>query len=137
MEPLLTNITAQQPSFSVRRKAWFTLVGVLAACALVYIVNPSEHSLIPCWFYSLTGYKCAGCGLTRATHQLMHGHAEAAWSFNPFVFVVLPLLAYTYLRFVLREFFNKHIPTLAANTKLTALAAVILVLYTVLRNLPY
>ena len=51
-----------------------TACGLVAATAYVTAVDPSDRGVFPaCPFRSLTGWWCPGCGLTRATHHLMHG----------------------------------------------------------------
>ena len=54
---------------------------------------------------ALARVPCPGCGLTRATWALLHGHWEEAIHFHPLVFVAAPLvgavalkLAFTYVR---------------------------------------
>jgi hypothetical protein len=54
-----------------------------------------------CWFRSMTGLPCPGCGLTRSVFAISGGDFAAAWQFNPFgylaygvliVMLLLPLL---------------------------------------------
>jgi len=122
---------------SARRKAWLALLGVLASCALVFFVNPSEHTLIPCYFNVLTGYKCAGCGLTRATHHIFHADWLTAFQFNPLVFVVLPLFGYGITRYIMNNAFNYQLPELPQNKTISFIAAVILILFMFLRNVNF
>ena len=42
----------------------------------------------------MTGLYCPGCGATRATHELLHGHLLAALHYNALWVSVLPLAAY-------------------------------------------
>ncbi|MBL7998591.1 MAG: DUF2752 domain-containing protein, partial [Candidatus Kapabacteria bacterium] len=65
-----------------QRNAVIAIGAVAAFVCVVYLFNPGNYTFIPCWFHTLTGYECAGCGLTRSAHALMHGDAEAAWRFN-------------------------------------------------------
>lgn len=46
----------------------------------------------PCMFYSLTGWHCPGCGLTRCLHALAHGDLPQAFSMNPLLLVLLALV---------------------------------------------
>lgn len=43
---------------------------------------------IPCTLYALTGWKCPGCGLTRAMECLMHGEIYLAIQHN---LLIIPL----------------------------------------------
>jgi hypothetical protein len=46
----------------------------------------------PCAFRAMTGFLCAGCGATRATHQLLHGHIAEAFRLNAMFVLTAPLL---------------------------------------------
>ena len=48
----------------------FLIVGIVMIFFLKNI-NPEKTDLFPpCIIYKLTGLKCAGCGMTRAVHQI-------------------------------------------------------------------
>jgi len=65
-----------------------------AALLTIYAVDPSQHALTPpCPYRTLLGLACPGCGLTRATHALLHGDVSRAFAFNPWAFVAAPALA--------------------------------------------
>lgn len=57
-----------------------------------------------CPFALVTRHPCPGCGLTRATFALAHGHVHEALRFHPLCLVVVPLviamLAYNALTYV-------------------------------------
>lgn len=55
---------------------------------------PSDGAGVPvCLLRYLSGLPCPGCGLTRAFSSLLHGRVEAAFTYHPFVFLLLPLFA--------------------------------------------
>lgn len=69
---------------------------VLTGAAGVFVVtyfNPVTAGFFPvCPLYSMTGWLCPGCGLTRGFHALFHGDLLGALHFNlfvPFFFIVL------------------------------------------------
>jgi hypothetical protein len=65
--------------------------GIAAAAATLYRFSPQEYSFYPrCPFFVLTGHYCPGCGATRATAELLHGHVAAALHFNAAVTLLLP-----------------------------------------------
>ncbi len=48
---------------------------------------------IPCPFRAVTGLLCPGCGVTRLCLALLRGDFPAAWSANPVLLLLLPVLA--------------------------------------------
>ena len=83
-------------SFSVRKTVVAALVVavVIAAIAVYKFFDPMESSIFPkCVFYSVTGLKCPGCGTQRALHAMLTGDLAAAWHYNAFWVVMLPVLA--------------------------------------------
>lgn len=51
-----------------------------------------------CLIHNLFGKECPGCGMTRALFSLLHFDFAAAWSYNPMVYIVAPLLLLLYLK---------------------------------------
>ncbi len=123
--------------------AWFPAApirvagGLALALASVAAVDPAQGSLVPpCLFHTLTGWWCPGCGMTRATHRLLHGDVVGAIRYNvllPFV-VLLITLAWvdSYARSTGRR------PVLAARLPrwAPALGVALAVAFAVVRNLP-
>ena len=75
-------------------RAWLVAGGLcatlLAGWAL-YRGGPSAAWLPGCLFHRLTGLECAGCGMTRALHALLHGRVGDAFRHNPLGMVLLPV----------------------------------------------
>ena len=65
-----------------------TVLGVVGAVGLLVW---SRVQLCP--VARLTGCPCPGCGLTRATLEILRGNLRLAFALQPFAFVVSPLLA--------------------------------------------
>lgn len=81
-------------SVSVRlRIAGVAALAAVAAGVLVYyaVHDPSEGDAPRCLFKAFTGYDCPGCGAQRALHTALNGDFAAAWRFNPFIFVAVPV----------------------------------------------
>lgn len=54
--------------------------------------GPSGVAFLPgCQFRRFTGLECPGCGMTRATYAMLHGHLAEAFRFNPLGMVLMPL----------------------------------------------
>lgn len=107
--------------------------GVLGAGALTYIGVADPHRpgfLFPeCPFKALTGWNCPACGGLRMTHDLLHGDVGAAVVDNLFALVGLPALA---IWLLVRWRLGKPLFPVPAIVTFV----VMLVLWTVVRNLP-
>jgi hypothetical protein len=110
---------------------------MLAGTVYVGLNDPSAGgNLLPCPFRSLTGWWCPGCGLTRATHHLLHGDLAQALRFNAFVVVVLTGLFATWLVWLLQcagrpPAWVRRIPVWAQVASVA-----VLVSFAVVRNFP-
>ncbi len=70
-----------------------TWTAVLLAAGSAYAVFVSVTGLfIPCPFRLLTGFLCPGCGVSHLCLALLHVDFMAAWTANPGLFLLLPLL---------------------------------------------
>ena len=110
-------------------------VAVMAA-AVYFVFDPSETgNLFPrCVFYTLTGFKCAGCGTQRALHALLHGDIATALRYNAF----LPVAMLVVGGYLLAEARRTAWPRfhMALNNRWAALAIVAaIVAWWLLRNL--
>lgn len=123
-------------SFSVRKTVVAALVVavVIAAIAVYKFFDPMESSIFPkCVFYSVTGLKCPGCGTQRALHAMLTGDLAAAWHYNAFWVVMLPVIALL----LGAEGLRKRAPRLyvAVNSKWVAAAVLVAVMaWWVVRN---
>lgn len=73
------------------------LIAAAATLLLLFylMVDPSESGWVPqCIFLKVTGLQCPGCGAQRMAHAVLHGDLAEAWSYNPFLLIMLPLLIF-------------------------------------------
>lgn len=116
-----------------------TLAGV-AAVGVLAAVDPNQPGHYPtCPFLAITGHWCPGCGALRAVHALATGHPGIALERNPFLVIVLPLLAVAWVGWGLRSFGRpagqRLHPSRIPVALVWGLLAAILV-YWIARNLP-
>lgn len=52
-----------------------------------------------CLFKNITGKDCPGCGVLRGVSAVLHLDFKSAYALNRMNFVIIPLLAYLYIRF--------------------------------------
>ena len=82
----------------LQRKAAIT--GVVLLCLVGVVVffhfDPSGEKWFPrCVFFTLTGFKCPGCGSQRAIHSLLHLDFCQAFRYNALLFLLIPYMAMT------------------------------------------
>lgn len=105
------------------------------AAAVLYFFNPSQHGFYPfCVFHRMTGLQCAGCGSLRALHQLLHGNVLEALRLNALTVLALPLFAWPFARAFVRRF-GRELPAIRVRPGWLWAGLVVLVLFSVLRNL--
>jgi hypothetical protein len=110
-----------------------------AGSLLLYLVDPARSRILPaCPTYLLTGIYCPGCGTARMLHSLLHLRLVEALDHNVLMVFLLPVVLYaglaTYLAFV---FGRSLIPALRIAHWISLLILVAIVVFTVLRNLPF
>jgi len=101
--------------------------------------NPAASSFPypTCAFYQATGLWCPGCGLTRGTYQLLHGHVGAALSYNIFTPVALAVIVIVWFSWVRTSWGGQlmRVPPRTARW-LAIITPALLLVYGVLRNVP-
>lgn len=125
------------PRASDNPALWGAL-GLLAAAAgvVLFCFDPRLYHFYPiCFLHQTTGLLCPGCGALRAAHQLLHGHLDAAFRFNPMLVVSLPILAWLGARYGLRKAGNQPASLGVRPLWLWLFLAAVLVV-SVLRNVP-
>ena len=105
---------------------------------LFYFLNPNEHVIFPrCVFHSLTGYYCPGCGSQRAIHSFLHLNFSGVVGHNFLFLPAILLLIYHYIRSPLNKQFNWNLPNIFYFKKTPWIILVVIVLFWILRNLPW
>ena len=107
---------------------------VVLVVVVYFVFDPASSALFPkCGFLMLTGYKCPGCGMQRMVHALLHGDVVAAFRYNAYLMLVLPLVAVV----LVLECLRNRVPRLYARLPFNAIAVGYLVLtlvWMVVRN---
>ena len=111
-------------------------LGLLLIGVVYYLFDPSKGYLPECPFYKLTDLYCPGCGSQRGLHAILHGDVQAAFGYNHLVvlgltYVIIETGIWTYNRRQTR------LQTLSSRRYTPAIVFIIVLLFWVLRNIPY
>jgi hypothetical protein len=132
-------VTSRRSQF-VRRSAPIGCGGVVAASAAFLASHEPGTSGVGypgCVFHQMTGLWCPGCGLTRGTFALMHGHIGSALGYNLFTPAVLVAIAVAWLAWMSSSWDGPTVRLSPIVTRRLAATLPTLVLaYGVARNLP-
>ena len=108
------------------------------ACVVLALFDPRQNSFYPrCPFRAVTGRACAGCGITRGLHQLLTGHPVAALRLNLLMVVLVPASLYGYAAWALPKWRGRKLPTITLTSRNIVVGIGGLLLFTLLRNLPW
>lgn len=115
--------------------------GCVIAAAAVYVgLNDPTGSGVrfpSCPLYASTGLWCPGCGITRATHALLHGDIAAAFGFNLFFPLFLGAIALGWIAWMRRSLGRPpRVPLALMPVWVPAALGTALVVFGVARNLP-
>ena len=111
---------------------------IIGGGVALFFLNPSEHSFFPkCALYMATGFSCPGCGSTRALYQLTHGDVLEALRLNPGLMALITLGLTDYVRFVVSLIRGNPFQTLFGRLKLLGALMGVMLVYGVIRNLPW
>jgi hypothetical protein len=110
----------------------YFLVGIItAAISADWLIQHLDSIPKVCPLRLMTGYLCSFCGMTHAWIYFWHGEWSLAWRENA-LSLILFLGAPIYLLTKLKS----HYWTAERNKKLLGMSMIILVVYTIARNIP-
>lgn len=123
-----------------RGLVWFSLLTLITfLCIFYYVINPNKTNLaLPCLFKLITGLNCTGCGGQRAFHFLLHGEFLQASHYNILIYF-LPFLLYVVFASIQMYIFNSknYVIKFIFSNEIGILILMFLIIFTVLRNIPY
>ena len=115
----------------------FTLILVLGLVILYFFKPGTSPIYPPCPFHLITGLYCPGCGSLRAIHALLHGRILNALDLNPLMVVSIPFLGYGFISLALYKIRGRGLPQLIKHPFWVWAIFVLIIVYTILRNIPF
>lgn len=125
---------------AVRMRAPLLTAGAVGVATIaLHLRDPhTSGSWGYCPFYAMTGMYCPGCGGLRAVNDLTNLDLVGAASSNLLFVASIPLILLFWLRWARRSWKGGEVaaPAPAGTVALVTVVAVLMVVFTVLRNLP-
>ena len=105
--------------------------------AVVAYFDPTKIHFLPvCPLFSLTGFACPGCGVTRGFHALFQGDIVTAIDFNALIPFWAVIFAYVALSLTLMAIRGRGLPMWPTNTRFVTAFGIVLLSFGFLRNIP-
>ena len=125
---------------------WAMRIGFIAFCLalftgllLLVFIDPSAGlagKLPFCPLHAMTGLNCAGCGATRACHELLRGNVLQALAYNPLTVILSPFAAYLLLCWGVAVFSERRLPLPEFKLPLLFLTIGAIIAFSIIRNIP-
>lgn len=110
---------------------------IAGGAVVTFLFDPVKSSFLPvCPLFSLTGFACPGCGLTRGFHALFHGDIITAIDFNALIPFWAVVFGWVFVSLILLAVRGRGLPMWPTYPKVLWVFMIVLVGFGVLRNVP-
>lgn len=110
-----------------------------AGCLIVQMANPTApgNVLPPCPTKALLGIDCPGCGSLRMIYSVMHANFDAALRYNAVGLLALPLFVWSWGAWTVGRWRGRPVRSWHHWRWAPLVTLVVMVLWWVMRNLPF
>lgn len=113
-------------------------VAAMSGAVVVWYFDPTTAGFFPvCPLYSMTGFACPGCGLTRGFHALFHGDVLTALDYNALIPMFAAFLGYLFLSMLMVAVRGRGLTLGRMNGPLLWAVFGLMLVFGVLRNIPF
>ena len=120
-----------QKRFFKAMKKYLIILSVLLAYLIWILLTDIK---IPCIVYQITGFQCAGCGITRMCLSLLQLDFKDAFYYNSFILVTLPVILACFI-YADINYIRNGVYKLGKLRYVLYLEAIGLAVFTVIRNI--
>jgi hypothetical protein len=126
------------PTINQRTKPLGLLAVISGVAAVLYLFSPYDSGLYAtCPFKVLTDLHCPGCGTLRGLHELTLGHLGTAIGLNPLMVLSLPFIAFSIIKYIVAGILGRTERKIFIPSVFIWSLLGIIILFWILRNLPY
>jgi hypothetical protein len=131
------NTITHQNDLLQRISAAAGAIGMASGFGAVAYFDPATAGFFPiCPFYTLTGFACPGCGLTRAFHSLFHGDVLQSLDYNALFPFFAFVIGYFFVSLVLSAVRGRGLSFRIFHPKLIFVFLIVGLVFGVVRNIP-
>lgn len=125
--------------FFMRKKHLFFYGGFFLVALIYALIDPfHKDSFLPkCFIYEGLGVYCPGCGLQRALHAFFNGHFLQAFRLNFLITLAIIVLIVDFFLLLAHKENLRPVPKIISNTSWLIALCCILIVFMILRNLPF
>ncbi len=111
-------------------------ISIICLGIFLYILY-SIHIRIPWMFKTITHLDCPSCGVSRMCVSLSHGDIRSAFFYNQILVFLFPIIALYYAFYQIRYILTGQRKITAVENIIMIILIVILILYGIIRNMPF
>lgn len=109
---------------------------IIVLAVFIYLVLGHTFNIyIPCFFHEFTGLYCPGCGVTRMIYALFSGNIYAAFRYNMFLFICLPVIFFFIINYIYAGIKNKKPLCFSIPNFVWIFVIVLLLIWMIIRNI--
>lgn len=111
------------------------LTGIAAFFYIMWKLDPVKDRLYPaCWYYSLTGKLCPGCGGLRGTHAFLNGDILTSLAYNPLIAIFIPVMIYFIIYNIIALIKGSYPPNFLNKKLFIYILVSIIIIFWIVRN---